>query len=245
MFLVEGKSQRQIARTLGISRNTVAKYCNGNIYPGIRADYHRDASVVTPDVIRFILQCLQEDALEPNPKQHHTAKRIYDRLVTEMGFKGSESNIRKTVRTLRGRSQDVYVPLSFAAGDAMQIDWGEAYAYIDGVRTKLNVFCARLCYSCAPFAVCFHKQNTESFLEGLILAFEFFWGVARRVLFDNAKVAVKKGTGRKAIPQESYAALAAHYCFDPVFCNARSGNEKGLVENLVGWTRRNIFVSGK
>lgn len=67
-------------------------------------------------------------------------------------------------------------------------------------------------------------------------------GVVRRVLFDNAKVAVKKGTGRKAIPQESYAALAAHYCFEPVFCNARSGNEKGLVENLVGWTRRNIFV---
>lgn len=124
----------------------------------------------------------------------------------------------------------------------MQIDWGEAYAYIDGVRTKLNVFCARLCYSCAPFAVCFHKQNTESFLEGLILAFEFFWGVARRVLFDNAKVAVKRGAGRKAVPQESYASLAAHYCFEPVFCNARSCNEKGLVENLVGWTRRNIFV---
>lgn len=134
------------------------------------------------------------------------------------------------------------MPLSFAAGDAMQIDWGEAYAYLDGVRTKLNVFCARLCYSCAPFTVCFHKQNTESFLEGLILAFEFFGGVVRRVLFNNAKVAVKSGAGRKAIPQEAYAALAAHYCFDPVFCNARSGNEKGLVENLVGWTRRNIFV---
>lgn len=76
----------------------------------------------------------------------------------------------------------------------------------------------------------------------LILALEFFGGVVRRVLFDNAKVAVKSGTGRKAIPQEAYAALAAHYCFDSVFCNARSGNEKGLVENLVGWTRRNIFV---
>ena len=62
--------------------------------------------VVTPDVIRFILQCLQEDALEPNQKQHHTVKRIYNRLVIEMGFKGSESNIRKTVRTLRGCSQE-------------------------------------------------------------------------------------------------------------------------------------------
>lgn len=97
-----------------------------------------------------------------------------------MEFKGSESNIRRTVRTLRGRSQDVYVPLSFAAGDAMQIDWG-----VDGVRTKLNVFCARLCYSCAPFAVCFHEQNTESFLEGLILAFEFFGGGLFVVYFST------------------------------------------------------------
>lgn len=92
IFLVERESQRQIARTLGISRNTVAKYCNGNIYPRIRADYHRDASVVMPDVIRFILQCLQEDAFEPNQKQHHAAKRIYARLVTEMRFRGSESH---------------------------------------------------------------------------------------------------------------------------------------------------------
>ena len=69
-----------------------SKYCNSNIYLGICADYQRDASVVTPDVIRFILQCLQEDAPEPNQKQHHTTKIIYDRLVTEMGFKGSENN---------------------------------------------------------------------------------------------------------------------------------------------------------
>lgn len=81
LFLVEGKNQRQIALTLGISRNTVNKYCNGNIYPGIRADYHRDTSVVTPDVIRFILQCLQEDALELNPKQHLID--IYKKMLTE------------------------------------------------------------------------------------------------------------------------------------------------------------------
>ena len=64
----------------------------------------------------------------------------------------------------------------------------------------------------------------------------------RRVLFDNARIAVKEGAGKNAIPQESYAALAAHYCFQTDFCNAASGNEKGLVENLVGWTRRNLLV---
>ena len=72
------------AKELGISRNTVAKYCDGDTYPGQRSPYHRDAGVVTPDVIAFIQSCLQEDAQEPNRKQHHTARRIFERLVDEL-----------------------------------------------------------------------------------------------------------------------------------------------------------------
>lgn len=242
MFLVEHMGQRQIAKELGISRNTVAKYCDGDTYPGQRSPYHRDAGVVTPDVIAFIQSCLQEDAQEPNRKQHHTARRIFERLVDELDFTGAESTIRAVVRKLRGNLQEAFVPLAFDPGEAMQIDWGEVFVYLNGRRTKLNVFCARLCYSCAPFAVCFRRQNTESLLEGLMQAFHFFGGVPRRVIFDNARVAVKSKAGKHAIPQESYAALAAHYCFEMIFCNVRKGNEKGLVENLVGLTRRNVFV---
>ena len=102
MFLVERKSQRQIARTLGISRNTVAKYCHGNIYPGIRADYHRDARVVTPDVIRFIVQCLPLNRTPNSTIRPENLRSAGNRK----GFNGSD-NIRRTVRTLRGRSQDL------------------------------------------------------------------------------------------------------------------------------------------
>ena len=240
--LVEGLSQRQIAKQLGISRNTVAKYCHGDTYAGLRASYCRAASMMTPDIIQFIQQCLQEDALEPNKKQHHTARRIYHRLVAEMNFTGGESTVRALVRKLRGNLMGAYVPLEFEPGSAMQIDFGTAYVYLKGNRTLVNTFCARLCYSCAPFVFCFRKQNSEAFLEGIIRAFEFFQGVPRRVIFDNAKVAVKSGSGKLAIPQENYEALAAHYCFFPDFCNVRSGNEKGLVENLVGFIRRNVLV---
>lgn len=241
-FLVEGLSQRQIAKQLGISRNTVAKYCHGDTYAGLRASYCRAASMMTPDIIQFIQQCLQEDALEPNKKQHHTARRIYHRLVAEMNFTGGESTVRALVRKLRGNLMGAYVPLEFEPGSAMQIDFGTAYVYLKGNRTLVNTFCARLCYSCAPFVFCFRKQNSEAFLEGILRAFEFFQGVPRRVIFDNAKVAVKNGSGKLAIPQENYEALAAHYCFFPDFCNVRNGNEKGLVENLVGFIRRNVLV---
>ena len=242
MYLIDHLSQRTIAERLGISRNTVRKYCEGDILPGVRANYHRSASVVTPEIIQFIQQCFLADEQEHNKKQHHTAKRIYDRLVAEMNFTGSESSIRHTVQKLHETAQNVFVPLVFSPGEAMQIDWGECYVYLNGMRTKIYFFCARLCYSCAPFVVCYRRQNTESFLEALIRAFEFFGGVPRRVIFDNGKVAVKSGYGKKAVCQDRYAALAAHYCFETVFCNPASGNEKGLVENLVGWTRRNTFV---
>lgn len=127
------------------------------------------------------------------------------------------------------------------AKEAMQIDWGEADAVLDGTREHLFVFCTLLAYSCAPFAVCFHKANTEAFREGLHLAFQFFGCVPRRVIWGNAKVTVKSGAGKQAIPQETYAAFAAHYCFQMDLCNVRSGNEKGLVENLVGTIRRNTL----
>ena len=161
MYLVDGLSQRQIAEKLGISRNTVAKYCEGNTYPGLRASYCRAASVMTPDILRFIEQCLHEDRLEPNQKQHHTAKRIYERLVEEKSFTGAQSTVRRIVAKLRGHPREAFVPLAFAPGDAMQIDWGEAVIYLAGERTKVQMFCARLAYSCAPFTVCFRRQQEE------------------------------------------------------------------------------------
>ena len=97
----EGVSQRQIAKKLGISRQTVKKNGDGDTVPGNRKEYERPASVVTPDILAFIESCFEADALENLPKQKHTAKRIYERLVTEKEFKGAESTIRTAVRSLR------------------------------------------------------------------------------------------------------------------------------------------------
>ena len=194
---LDGMSQRQIAAVLRISRNTVKKYWDGNSVPWERKDYSREASVLTEGVVTFVQKCLDEDARNPR-KQHHTAKRIYDRLVAECGFTGGETTVRRLVRELREKPQEVFIPLAFPAGDAMQIDRGEATVYLGGVP--------------------------------------------RRVIFDNGKVAVKDGFGAHARKQAGYAALAAHYGFEAVFCNPASGHEKGLVEGLVGYSRRNTCV---
>ena len=237
-----GMSQRQIAATLHISRNTVKKYWDGDSVPWERKDYSREASVLTEDVVAFVRQCLDEDNQCRSKKQHHTAKRIYDRLVAERGFTGGETTVRRLVKRLREKSEEAFVPLTFPAGDALQIDWGEATVYLDGVKTTVNLFCARLCYSGAPVVLAYRRQNEESFLDALVQAFQYFGGVPKRVIFDNGKVAVKDGFGAHARKQAGYAALAAHYGFEAVFCNPASGNEKGLVEGLVGYIRRNVCV---
>lgn len=239
----EGLSQREIAKTIGISRNTVRKYYNGVQLPWVRKGISgRKPYVITQEVIDFIKGCLEHDEIENIKKQKHTARRIFDRLVDERGFNGGESTIRGIVAELREKKTKVFVPLSFEPGEAAQIDWGTAKAYIADKQVVINYFCMRECYSANIFCIAFYRQNEESFLEGLINGFEYFGGVPRRIIFDNAKVAVKEGSGLNAKVQEKYKAFAAHYAFKCDFCNIAAGHEKGLIEGLVGWVRRNIFV---
>ena len=237
-----GVSQREIARLLHISRNTVRKYSRGDAVPWDRKVPERKCTVLTDEIIGFIQACLREDEAEGQKKQQHTAKRIYDRLVTEKGYQGAESTIRQKVRELRAVQTKAYVPLVFLPGEAMQADWGKAIIYLDENRQKINLFCARLCSSNMPIVFAYRRENEESFLDGLVQTFGFYGGTPEKVIFDNAKVAVKEGFGVCAKKQAGYSALSAHYGFDALFCNPGEGHEKGLVEGLVGWARRNILV---
>lgn len=240
---LQGVSQRQIAKRMHISRNTVKKFCAGEAVPWERKAYSRNGSVITEEVEAFILECLEAAKNEDAPKKqrHITAKRIFDMLV-ERGFAGGETTVRDAVRRLRNKTQEVYVPLEFSPGEAMQVDWGEMAVYLKGEKTKINLFCARLCSSCAPMAAAYRRQNEESFLDAFVRVLKYYGGVPHKAIFDNAKVAVKDGFGSKAIMQAGYAELAAHYGFEGIFCNPESGHEKGLVEGLVGYIRRNVCV---
>lgn len=88
LYLVEGLSQRAIARSLGISRHTVKRYCDGSNLPWERKKRSRISRVVTSEVLEFIQHCFQEDQQVMNRRQRHTARRIYQRLCQEKGFHG-------------------------------------------------------------------------------------------------------------------------------------------------------------
>ena len=240
LYKEEGLSERAIAKRLGISRNTVSKYKDGGVIPGQRKPLERESPVTGP-VRDIVLGYLAEDQSAPS-KQKHTAKRIYERLCQEHGYTGGDSTVRALVRELRGTNK-VHIPLQFDPGGAGQVDWGSAYVYFDGVKTKVELFCMRLCNSGGIFVMAFPTQRYESFLEGHIQAFEFFRGVPKTMIYDNVRTAVKEGWGKHVKEQQTpFKFLMAHYVASARFCNPGKGNEKSLVENLVGLCRRNAMV---
>lgn len=235
-------SQRNVAKILGVSRNTVKKYWEGQTVPWERKPGSgRKNDIIADEVKAFIIKCIESDKKAPQ-KQHHTAHKIYERLVAEYGFEGCEASVRRTVAELRCNINDIFVPLSYEPAEAVQVDWGEATIILGGCKQKIQIWCMRECYSGDIFVTAFYRQNEESFLEGIVKGLEYFGGAPQKIIFDNARVAVKEGFGHHAKATDKYLALSAHYSFRPVFCNPAQGHEKGLVEDLVGLVRRNFFV---
>ena len=235
-------SQRSVAKILGVSRNTVKKYWEGQTVPWERKPGSgRKNDIITDEVRTFIIRCLESDKNAPR-KQRHTAHKIYERLIAECGFEGCEASVRRTVAELRCNIHDIFVPLSYEPAEAVQVDWGEATIILGGCKQKIQIWCMRECFSGDIFVTAFYRQNEESFLEGIVTGLEHFGGTPQKIIFDNARVAVKEGFGYHAKATDKYQSLSAHYSFRPVFCNPAQGHEKGLVEGLVGLVRRNAFV---
>jgi hypothetical protein len=163
-------------------------------------------------------------------------------LKQEKGFQGAESTIRRLVSQLRPRCPEVYIPLAFSPGEATQVDWGTGIVYLGGKRKTAYLFCARLCNSCAPFVLAFPVERQETFLEAHKCAFEFFGGVSKTIVYDNLKTAVKDGWGKHAREQNKFIFFRSHYAYNPWFCTPEDAHEKGLVEGLVGYIRRNVLV---
>ena len=114
---------------------------------------------------------------------------------------------------------------------------------VAGETAKVALFVMTLPYSDAIFIQAFPRECTEAFLEGHKRAFDFFGAVAKRISYDNSKIAVISiGRGRSRKLTDGFLRLQSHYNFTEHFCRVRRPNEKGHVENLVGFSRRNFMV---
>lgn len=238
--LVEGKSQRRAAKEFGIDRRTVGKM----VEEAVPLGYTREKLIVKPKLeghTEFIDEILENDRTV-HPKQRHTAQRILDRLKEERGYLGQYTIVREYVAKALKKKREMFVPLEHEPG-AAQIDFGEAQAIIKGYKKKLHLFIMDLPYSDGCFVKSYEQETTEAFLDGHVSAFKFFGGVPTNTLYDNLRIAVAKilGNGDRK-KTRAFTELQSHYLFKDHFARVGKGNDKGKVENLVGYARRTFMV---
>src|SRR5215207_9649331 len=237
---VEGMSQRQAARLFGIDPKTVAKMLRFSVPPG----YRRSKPPVRPKLDGFtgvIDRILEEDRGRPR-KQRHTARRVFQRLRAEHGFTGGETIVKAYVRERRLRGREMFVPLVHPPGHG-QADFGEAVAVIGGVEQRIHFLAVDLPHSDACFVRAYPAETTEAFCDGHNAAFAFFGGVPQSMLYDNTRLAVARilGDGTRQRTR-AFAELQSHHLFADRFGRPGKGNDKGKVEGLVGYARRNFLV---
>ena len=242
---VYGKNISELARQTSHSRNTIKKALRGEPW-GYKEREHQLFPVLGP-FRPIIEEWLKNDQDQPK-KQRHTARRIYNRLRVEHGYQGSESNVRRYVRVVQldlgfDLAGKVFIPCEPEAGQEAEVDWGTATAILGGEAVRLKFFCMRSKFSGKHFVRFYPCERQQAFFDAHMRAFEFFGGVFPVLIYDNLTTAVRKVLhGKRRLEQESFGKFKAYYSFSARFCNPASGNEKGGVEGLVGFARRNYMV---
>ncbi len=238
-----GKSIRQIARDMNLSRNTIRKILRSD-----ETEQHYERKIQPrPKLEPFnaqLTQFLEEDSAKPK-RQQRTALLLFEQLQRE-GFGGGYDTVRRFVKAWRQQEQGpvkAFVPLSFAPGEAFQFDWGYEPIELGGVNIKIKVAQFRLCHSRQPFCVAYLRETLEMVLDAHVRAFEFFGGACRKGIYDNLKTVVSKVLmGKERVFNRRFQNLASYYLFEPVACTPAAGWEKGQIERQVGVVRQKLFA---
>ena len=234
-----GYKIQKISDLTGRDRKTVRKYLEQDDFSPEPPVAKSRTSIVTP-YIDIITEWLEEDQKHWS-KQHHTAKRIHERLQKEHGFTGSYDSVQKFVKKIRSDIQTRGTQELVWEPGCAQADFGEADFNEDTDCVRRKYLTVSFPYSNDGFNQVFRGETAECVCQGLMDIFNYIGGVPTLLIFDNAT-----GVGRRVMDKihetELFARFRAHYGFQIRFCNPYAGHEKGNVENKVGTTRRNLFV---
>jgi transposase len=223
----------QIADALSLDPKTIAKWVERRVYQA------RKCAQRPSKLDSFKGQIVAQ--LERHP---YTAQQLLQQLKTQ-GYAGGYSILKEFVRLVRPVRKPAFLMLEFAPGECAQVDWGSfGFIPVGSTRRRLSFFVMVLCHSRMMYVEFTLSEGMEHFLSCHRHALEFFHGSPAKVMIDNLKVGVlDHPRGDQARFNPRYLDFAAHYGFRPVACQVAKGNEKGRVENGVGYVKKN-FLNG-
>ncbi len=207
---------------------------------------NREATVITPEVTEAIEKLLDlEESLNVKIKQRYTARWIFKKLVSDKIYIGKERTLRNEVKNIRKKRGNLkktsYLPLEFPLGTAIQVDHGEAEILLEGSRMQGYLFVASIPGATIRYCQYFAVKSSEAWGEFHERMYLYFKGVFANVIYDNDSVLVSKIIGSERKQTKFSHSLEEHYGNTSTFCNKGAGNEKGSVENAVGYCRRNYL----
>lgn len=236
----ENLSFRQISERTGLDRRTVSKWYKSKEYPKYKRG--KINAQVRDKIIPFIKQWIEEDIKlmkERKKRRIRSSSSMHDKLI-DMGIKVSPATVRKYSSQLKPK--EVFILQEYEAGIDMQVDWGITNInFTNGKTIKLYLFLATLPYSNTRFMFPYIRADYVSFYDGHKKAFDFFSGIPKRITYDNLSTAVKKVLTRGSREeQDKMLYFKNFYEIETNYCNLAKGNEKGSVENAVGYFKRYI-----
>jgi len=231
-----GWGTKRIARQFGCSRHTVKRYLRAGGPTGF-------CKPSRPGLLSDHEEFLRERLI----RHRGNADVVRQELLAEKGVAASLRTVERAVRPHRAalRAEALAcVRFETPPGRQLQIDFGERFATIGGVATKVFLFVATLGYSRRLHVRAFRHERQEAWFCGLESAFAAFGGVPEEVLMDNARALVvsHEATSRTVVFNDKLLAFARHWGFVPRACAPYRARTKGKTENGVGYVKKNAIA---
>ena len=241
VLLAAGHSERRVAKMSGVPRSSVQRIAREE--PAVAADDPQQRLRVVrgagrpSSVARFrdsILAILKET---PDLLSVEILRR-----VREEGYGGGKSALYDFVAMLRAPAAQPIVRFEGLAGEFSQHDFGSgAVTYDDGTQEIVHFFASRLKYSRFAHVRTVPNERVEALLRALVEAFEVFGGVPLLSVFDNPKTIVIRREGKTIEWNATFGQAALDLRIAAELCWPHRPQEKGAVENLVGWVKGSFF----
>ena len=252
-LLEKGWKQRRIARTLGVNRETVARYARlrreaepnpANPTPGSEGPPSPKPANLTAGFLPGPASLCDpfRESIAQKIDQGLEGVRIWQDLIHENGFAGSYSSVKRFLRHLRPTQELPFRRMECPPGEEMQVDFGTgAWTLVDGKKRRPYIFRIVISYSRKAYSEAVWRQTTETFIRCLENAFRAFGGVSKTLVLDNLKAAVSRADWFDPELNPKIIDFAKHYGIVILPTKPYTPRHKGKVENSVKYVQNNAI----